>query len=439
MAANVVVLGTQWGDEGKGKIVDLLTEQAAAVVRYQGGHNAGHTLVVNGQTTVLHLIPSGILRPNVECLIGNGVVLAPDALLKEIVRLEEAGVQVRNRLKISPNCPVILPIHVALDQAREHKRGNAKIGTTGRGIGPAYEDKIARRGIRLAELVRGGDALAQHLKEVIDYHNFALTQYYQVAAVNYNDVMALCQSWAKELAPMMADVTALLHQYRLQGRALMFEGAQGSLLDIDHGTYPFVTSSNTTAGGVSTGTGVGPLYLDYVLGITKAYTTRVGSGPFPTELPYNAATDQGDAIGKHLGTVGHEFGATTGRQRRCGWFDAVALQRAVAINSLSGLCLTKLDVLDGLAEIKICTAYRNTDPSCMGASDAVAFDCLEPEYETLPGWSESTIGVQSLEALPDNARAYIARIVELVGCPVDIVSTGPDRDHTIVLRHPFSV
>lgn len=437
MGKNVVVLGTQWGDEGKGKIVDLLTDQASAVVRYQGGHNAGHTLVVAGEKTVLHLIPSGILRENVLCLIGNGVVLAPDALITEMNKLESKGVPVRERLRISPNCPLILPYHVALDQAREKKRGNAKIGTTGRGIGPAYEDKVARRGLRLADLIRGGD-FAARLKDIMEYHNFHLTNYYDVEAVSYEQVLEQALAWGEQLKPLITDVTAILHDYRKQGKSLMFEGAQGSLLDIDHGTYPFVTSSNTTAGGVSTGTGVGPLYLDYVLGITKAYTTRVGSGPFPTELVYDAANDVGSDIGKHLGTVGHEFGATTGRQRRCGWFDAVALRRAVEINSVSGLCLTKLDVLDGLDEVKICTSYHNTDNGCQGSSDAVAFENVEPQYESLPGWSESTVGATTVEQLPANAQAYIKRIEELVGCPVDIISTGPDRAETIVLRHPFA-
>lgn len=437
MGKNVVVLGTQWGDEGKGKIVDLLTDQAAAVVRYQGGHNAGHTLVVAGEKTVLHLIPSGILRENVLCLIGNGVVLAPDALITEMNKLESKGVPVRQRLRISPNCPLILPYHTALDQAREKKRGNAKIGTTGRGIGPAYEDKVARRGLRLADLIRGGD-FAARLKDIMEYHNFHLTNYYGVEAVSYEQVLEQALAWGEQLKPLISDVTAILHDYRKQGKSLMFEGAQGSLLDIDHGTYPYVTSSNTTAGGVSTGTGVGPLYLDYVLGITKAYTTRVGSGPFPTELVYDAANDVGSEIGKHLGTIGHEFGATTGRQRRCGWFDAVALRRAVEINSVSGLCLTKLDVLDGLDEVKICTSYHNTDNGCQGSSDAVAFENVQPQYESLPGWTESTVGATTVEQLPANAQAYIKRIEALVGCPVDIISTGPDRAETIVLRHPFA-
>lgn len=438
MGKNVVVLGTQWGDEGKGKIVDLLTDQAAAVVRYQGGHNAGHTLVVGGKKTVLHLIPSGILRDNVLCFIGNGVVLSPEALIKEMAILEEEGVPVKERLRISPNCPLILPNHIALDQAREKKRGNAKIGTTGRGIGPAYEDKVARRAVRVADLIRGGAALEQQLSELLEFHNFQLTQYYGVEAVALEDVLALCNVWREVLAPLVVDVTETLHQYRKAGKAIMFEGAQGSLLDVDHGTYPYVTSSNTTAGGVSSGSGMGPLHLDYVLGITKAYTTRVGAGPFPTELHYDAATDTGDAIGRHLGTVGHEFGASTGRQRRCGWFDAEILRRSVEVNSLSGICLTKLDVLDGLEEIKICVGYEPADSGCAGSSDAISFECLKPIYETLPGWTESTVGLTDVNQLPANALAYVKRIEQLIECPIDIVSTGPDRAETIILRHPFS-
>ena len=438
MGKNVVVLGTQWGDEGKGKIVDLLTDQAAAVVRYQGGHNAGHTLVVGGKKTVLHLIPSGILRDNVLCFIGNGVVLSPEALIKEMAILEEEGVPVKERLRISPNCPLILPNHIALDQAREKKRGNAKIGTTGRGIGPAYEDKVARRAVRVADLIRGGAALEQQLSELLEFHNFQLTQYYGVEAVALEDVLALCNVWREVLAPLVVDVTETLHQYRKAGKAIMFEGAQGSLLDVDHGTYPYVTSSNTTAGGVSSGSGMGPLHLDYVLGITKAYTTRVGAGPFPTELHYDAATDTGDAIGRHLGTVGHEFGASTGRQRRCGWFDAEILRRSVEVNSLSGICLTKLDVLDGLEEIKICVGYEPADSGCAGSSDAISFECLKPIYETMPGWTESTVGLTDIDQLPDNALAYVKRIEQLIECPIDIVSTGPDRAETIILRHPFN-
>jgi len=426
---NVVILGTQWGDEGKGKIVDLLTEQADAVVRFQGGHNAGHTLVIGGQKTVLHLIPSGVLRAGVQCLIGNGVVLSPEALLKEIDTLEDSGVPVQDRLKISAACPLILPYHVALDQAREARRGENKIGTTGRGIGPCYEDKAARRALRLGDL-RDPARFGSALEEVLDYHNHVLAHYYGVDTLEFSAVLDEALAHGERLMPMMADVTSLLHEYRKTQARLLFEGAQGSLLDIDHGTYPFVTSSNTTAGGTATGSGFGPLFLDYVLGITKAYTTRVGSGPFPTELF--------DETGLRLAERGHEFGATTGRPRRCGWFDAVALRTAVNINSVSGLCLTKLDVLDGLEEISVCVGYTNdAGETVANPIDAVDYENLRPVYETLPGWSESTVGLKSLDALPDNARAYISRLEELVGAPIDIISTGPDREETILLRHPF--
>jgi adenylosuccinate synthase len=431
MGKNVVVLGTQWGDEGKGKIVDLLTDQVSLVTRFQGGHNAGHTLVIDGKKTVLHLIPSGILRDGVTCLIGNGVVLSPEALLKEIAGLEETGVPVRSRLRLSPACPLILPYHVALDQARELARGDAKIGTTGRGIGPAYEDKVARRGLRLGDLV-DLETFAVKLKEILAYHNFVLTNYFKVEEVSFDKVLADCKLWAAQLIPMMADVTELLHTAREQGESILFEGAQGSLLDIDHGTYPYVTSSNTTAGGTATGSGFGPLYLDYVLGITKAYTTRVGSGPFPTEL--------GCEIGEYLGKKGHEFGATTGRKRRCGWFDAVAVRHANRINSVTGICLTKLDVLDGLDMVKICIGYLDSkgNPIATMPYDAEGWAGLKPIYEEMPGWTESTVGAQSLKDLPANARAYIRRLEELVKAPIDIISTGPDRVETIVLRHPFS-
>ena len=429
MSKNVVVLGTQWGDEGKGKIVDLLTDRASAVVRFQGGHNAGHTLVIDGEKTVLHLIPSGILLDSVQCLIGNGVVLSPEALLKEMAELEGKGVPVRERLKISAACPLILPYHIALDQAREAKRGFEKIGTTGRGIGPAYEDKVARRGLRLGDL-QDEHRFARKLREVMEYHNFSLKQYYQVEPLDYQRVLDDALKMAADILPMMTDVTTLLHQIRATDANIMFEGAQGSLLDIDHGTYPFVTSSNTTAGGTATGSGFGPLYLDYVLGITKAYTTRVGSGPFPTELF--------DDTGKHLAARGHEFGATTGRARRCGWFDAAALRTAVNINSVSGICLTKLDVLDGLETIRICVGYTCADGNPLpNPIDAEDYERLVPQYEEVPGWSESTLGVRSLEELPAAARAYIKKIEELVGAPIDIISTGPDRVETIVLRHPF--
>ncbi|HEY9035165.1 MAG TPA: adenylosuccinate synthase [Pseudomonadales bacterium] len=429
MGKNIVVLGTQWGDEGKGKIVDLLTENVAAVVRFQGGHNAGHTLVIDGEKTVLHLIPSGILRSGVQCLIGNGVVLSPEALLKEIGDLEVRGVPVRERLRLSPACPLILPYHVALDQARELARGDRKIGTTGRGIGPAYEDKVARRGLRL------GDALApsrfgEKLREVMEYHNFMLTNYYHVPAVNYQQVLDTTLTQVENLTPMVVDVVEVLHGLRAQGANILFEGAQGSLLDIDHGTYPFVTSSNTTAGGTATGSGFGPLYLDYILGITKAYTTRVGSGPFPTELF--------DDVGKRLAKKGHEFGSTTGRARRCGWFDGVILRQSVRINSISGLCLTKLDVLDGLETVRLCVSY--TDAAGKPVSlpiDSDDFEGLIPVYEDMPGWSESTVGVQGVDGLPANARAYIQRIEEVVGVPIDIISTGPDRSETIQLRKLF--
>jgi adenylosuccinate synthase len=430
MNKSVVVLGTQWGDEGKGKIVDLLTDQADAVVRYQGGHNAGHTLVIDGRKTVLHLIPSGILRENVLCLIGNGVVLSPEALLTEMEKLEQSGIPVRERLRISPACPLILPYHVALDQAREAARGTAKIGTTGRGIGPAYEDKVARRSVRVGDLMHP-ERFAEKLREVMEYHNFVLTHYFKSAALDYAQVCSEALRMGEQLRPLVADVTSLLHSYREQGKRIMFEGAQGSLLDVDHGTYPFVTSSNTTAGGTATGSGFGPLYLDYVLGITKAYTTRVGSGPFPTELF--------DEVGQHLSAKGHEFGATTGRARRCGWFDAIALQQAVRINSVSGLCITKLDVLDGLESIKLCVGYTDKQGNAVPLPiDAEDYECLVPVYETLPGWQESTLGIQRLEQLPANARAYIRRIEEVVKAPVDIISTGPDRNETIVLRHPFA-
>ena len=430
MGRNVVILGSQWGDEGKGKIVDLLTDKASLVARFQGGHNAGHTLVIDGKKTALHLVPSGILREHVTCVIGNGVVVAPDALLKEIGMLEERGVEVRDRLKVSGSCPLILPYHIALDNAREAQRGNAKIGTTGRGIGPAYEDKVARRGLRIGDMANM-ERFAEKLKEVLEYHNFSLTQYYKAEAVDFDQTLALATQWAEALLPMKADVTKILHDAREAGENILFEGAQGSLLDIDHGTYPFVTSSNTTAGGTATGTGFGPLYLDYVLGITKAYTTRVGSGPFPTELKCK--------IGQYLGEKGHEFGTTTGRERRCGWFDAVALCQAVRINSISGICLTKLDVLDGLDEIKICVGYQKADGTDAGMPmHADDFETITPVYESMPGWTDVTVGAQRIEDLPQAARAYILRIEELTGAPVDVVSTGPDRVETIVLRHAFA-
>ncbi|WP_148254582.1 adenylosuccinate synthase [Aidingimonas lacisalsi] len=429
MGKNVVVLGTQWGDEGKGKVVDLLTESASAVVRFQGGHNAGHTLVIDGEKTVLHLIPSGILRSDKICVIGNGVVLSPEALIDEIRELEAKQVPVRERLRLSPACPLILPYHVRLDQARERARGIAKIGTTGRGIGPAYEDKVARRGLRLGDILHR-ERFASKLGEVLDYHNFVLQHYHGEAPVDFQEVLDAAMDMAEELRPMVRDTVSLVHDLRKSGANILFEGAQGSLLDIDHGTYPYVTSSNTTAGGTATGSGVGPLYLDYVLGITKAYTTRVGSGPFPTELF--------DEFGRHLAERGHEFGATTGRARRCGWFDAVALRHAVQINSVTGLCLTKLDVLDGLENIRVCVGYRSKDGEVLDAPvDSEGYEAIEPVYQDLPGWSGSTLGAKRIEDLPDNARSYISFLEEQVGTSIDIISTGPDRMETIVLRDPF--
>lgn len=430
MGRNVVVIGTQWGDEGKGKVVDLLTEEVSAVVRFQGGHNAGHTLVIDGEKTVLHVIPSGILRPDVQCVIGNGVVLEPNALLKEVVELEARGVPVRERLRISPACPLILPYHVQLDLAREEARGKQKIGTTGRGIGPAYEDKAARRGLRVGDLFYW-EEFTRKLEEVMEYHNFMLTQYYHKPAVDYAATLAECAAVAEQIRPMVTDVVALLHGLRAAGNNILFEGAQGALLDIDLGTYPYVTSSNTTAGGTAVGSGFGPTYLDYVLGITKAYATRVGSGPFPTELF--------DATGTRLAERGHEFGSTTGRPRRCGWFDAVALRQAVQINSISGLCLTKLDVLDGLSSIKICVGYETAEGEpTSGGFGSEGYATVKPVYEEVPGWEDSTVGVRTVEALPAAARAYIARVEEAVGAPIDIISTGPDRSETIVLNNPYA-
>ncbi len=430
MAKNVVVIGTQWGDEGKGKIVDWLTDQASGVVRFQGGHNAGHTLVVGGKKTVLHLIPSGILRPGVECFIGSGVVLSPEALLKEIDQLEAAGIEVARRLKIAPTCPLILPYHTALDQAREAARGAGKIGTTGRSIGPAYEDKVARRAVRVIDLFDPA-RLESKLRENIALYNVQLQHLYQAPAVDFDSVWQTLQGLAERICPMVADVSRLLTEMNARGDKLLFEGAQGTLLDIDHGTYPFVTSSNCVAGAAAPGAGVAPQMLNYVLGIVKAYTTRVGSGPFPTELF--------DEVGAGLGERGQEFGATTGRARRCGWFDAAALKRAIQINGVSGMCITKLDVMDGLEQIQICTGYEingeYTDILPFGA-DAVA-NCT-PVYETLPGWSESTFGIRDYDALPANARAYLQRIEALCGAPIAMISTGPDREETIVLQHPYA-
>ena len=430
MGKNVVVLGTQWGDEGKGKVVDLLTERAKYVVRYQGGHNAGHTLVINGEKTVLHLIPSGILHKNVTSIIGNGVVLAPDALMKEMSALEERGIPVRERLLISEACPLILPYHVALDNAREKARGSRAIGTTGRGIGPAYEDKVARRALRVGDLFNMAQ-FAEKLEEVMEYHNFQLVHYYGVEAVDYQTVLDGVTAISDILTSMVVDVSDLLDKARKNGDLMMFEGAQGTLLDIDHGSYPYVTSSNTTAGGVATGSGLGPRYVDYVLGIMKAYSTRVGAGPFPTELF--------DDVGEFLCQKGNEFGATTGRRRRTGWLDSVAIRRAIQINSLSGFCMTKLDVLDGLKEVKVCVAYKMSDGKVIETTPlaADAWEGIEPVYETMPGWSESTFGITEYDKLPQAARNYIKRVEELTGAPIDIISTGPDRNETIILRDPF--
>lgn len=434
---NIVVVGTQWGDEGKGKIVDLLTDRVAAVVRFQGGHNAGHTLVIDGKKTVLHLIPSGILREEVECFIGNGVVLAPDALEKEVAELESTGLEVKSRLKISDACPLILDYHVALDQARELARGNKAIGTTGRGIGPAYEDKVARRGLRAGDM-KNMSQFKEKLAETLTYHNYMLENFYKVEPVSFDALWAKCERYSKMIVPMLADIPNLIDSYNREGKNLMFEGAQGTLLDIDQGTYPYVTSSNTTAGGAASGAGIGPTQFDYVLGITKAYATRVGGGPFPTELRYDVVTDEGDPIGKELGTRGHEFGATTGRQRRCGWFDAVALRRSAQINGMTGMCLTKLDVMDELEEVKVCVSYSKegqtlTLPPC----SADEYELCEPNYVTLPGWKTSTVGIDSWDALPEAAKEYIQFLEKEVGVPVSILSTGPDRAETLVLQDPF--
>jgi len=429
MGKNVVVIGTQWGDEGKGKIVDLLTERARAVARFQGGHNAGHTLVIDGEKTVLSLIPSGILRDGTLCLIGNGVVVSLPALLAEADMLTARGVPVLGRLKVSPACPLILPSHVALDRARERARGVNAIGTTGRGIGPAYEDKVSRRALRVADLFQR-ERLAAKLGEVLDLHNFMLRHYYNERTVDFQEVLEATLEQAERVKPLVDDISLLLRNLSRDGENVLFEGAQGALLDVDLGTYPYVTSSNTTAGAAATGTGVGPMTIDYVLGILKAYTTRVGSGPFPTELF--------DENGEHLSRVGHEFGAVTGRRRRTGWFDAVALRRSILHNSVTGLCVTKLDVLDGLDTIRLCTGYRSRgavsdEPPLLADSYA---DC-EPVYEDLAGWPESTAGITRYADLPAPARAYLERIEALAGVPLDLVSTGADREHTIVRRHPF--
>jgi adenylosuccinate synthase len=429
MSKNLVVIGAQWGDEGKGKIVDLLTERVSAVVRFQGGHNAGHTLVIDGRKTVLSLIPSGILHPGVHCLIGNGVVLSLEALLREADALVQKGVPVYERLRVSPSCALILPSHIALDRARERASGANAIGTTGRGIGPAYEDKVARRAVRVADVFQR-DRLAARLGEMLDYHNFVLQRYFGGEPVDFQRTLEDCLAQAERVLPLVEDVSERLHTEMRAGHNLLFEGAQGAMLDVDVGTYPFVTSSNTIAGEAAVGTGLGPLDIHAVLGIVKAYTTRVGAGPFPTELF--------DEMGEHLSRVGHEFGAVTGRPRRCGWFDAVALRRAVLHNSISSLGVTKLDVLDGLDTIGICTGYRidgeiRERPPLLPHRYA---ECV-PVYESLPGWTEPTAGVTEFARLPDNARRYLARMEELAGVPIDIVSTGAERNETIVLRHPF--
>jgi len=426
---SVVVLGAQWGDEGKGKIVDLLTDQVGAVVRFQGGHNAGHTLVINGKKTVLHLIPSGILRDEVLCLIGNGVVIAPDALCQEIAELEAAGIAVRERLKISPAAPLIMPYHIALDQAREKAAGGKAIGTTGRGIGPAYEDKVARRGIRIADL-HYPQQLEEKLRAALDYHNFVLTRYLNVEPVDFTATYERALEFGQYVQPMKSDVAGICHELRKQGKRVLFEGAQGALLDIDHGTYPYVTSSNTTIGGALAGSGVGAANIDYVLGIAKAYATRVGGGPFPTEL--------NDDIGNAIRERGAEYGATTGRPRRCGWLDMVALKHAVAINGISGLCITKLDVLDGMEHIKVCIAYEYRGKRTEYAPlDVQGWEEIHPVYLEFSGWSESTHGVTHWDHLPAAARAWLRAIEELAGCPISIVSTGADREHTLILRDPW--
>ena len=431
MANTVVIIGTQWGDEGKGKIVDLLTDRANAVVRFQGGHNAGHTLVIDGNKTVLHLIPSGVLRDGVNCLIGNGVVLSLEALIREMTQLEDSGVPARERIVVSDACPLILPSHIALDQAREKARGSNAIGTTGRGIGPCYEDKVARRGLRLGDLANEAHFSAR-LGELLDYHNFVLEHYFGDSPLDFQQTLDECLQQGEQVSGMVGDVATILHDLIERGEPVMFEGAQGALLDIDHGTYPFVTSSTTTAGGAAAGSGIGPRDIDYILGICKAYTTRVGAGPFPTELD--------DACGQHMGDRGHEFGATTGRKRRCGWLDLVALKRALKINSVSGLCITKLDVLDGLQTVKLAVAYRYRGREVtVPPAGAENFAACEPVYIEMPGWQQSTFGLRSWDELPAQAVAYLRKLEEFCGVPIDIVSTGPERNETILLRHPFDI
>jgi len=434
---NVVVVGTQWGDEGKGKVVDWMTDHAQGVVRFQGGHNAGHTLVIKGVKTALQLIPSGIMRDGIACYIGNGVVVDPTHLLSEIERLEKAGVDVRSRLFISESCPLILPFHVEVDKAREALRetsGAGKIGTTGKGIGPAYEDKVARRALRVQDL-KHPERFAKKLRELLDLHNFALTGYLNATALEFQPIFDQAMKMAEVIKPMMADVGYLIHKAHKAGANILFEGAQGTLLDIDHGTYPYVTSSNCVAGNAAAGAGVGPQMLHYMLGITKAYTTRVGSGPFPTELEW----EKEGTVGHHLAVVGQERGTVTGRARRCGWLDAAALRRSIIINGITGLCITKLDVLDGLTEIKMCVGYElNGGTTDILPLDADEIDACVPVFETFPGWTETTFGATTWDALPQNARRYLERIREVTGAPIDMVSTGPDREHTILLRHPYS-
>jgi adenylosuccinate synthase len=429
MGKNLVVIGLQWGDEGKGKVVDLLTDQVQAVVRFQGGHNAGHTLVIGGKKTVLSLIPSGILHSGVQCLIGNGVVLSLEALFKEAEMLIEQGVPVFERLRVSPSCPLILSSHIALDRAREKAQGANAIGTTGRGIGPAYEDKVARRAVRVADLFHR-ERFAAKLGEILDFHNFVLQRYFQVPAVDFQQVLESNLELGERLKPLVADVTGILEQLSIDGGNALYEGAQGAMLDVDLGTYPFVTSSTTSAGGAAAGTGVGPRRLNEVLGIVKAYTTRVGAGPFPTELF--------DEFGEYLSRVGHEFGSVTGRRRRCGWFDVVALRRSIVNSSCSSLCVTKLDVLDELDTIRVCVGYEidgavSSTPPLLSGNFA---EC-QAVYEDLPGWRQSTVGIRRYEDLPGNARSYLERLESLLGVPIAIVSTGPDRDQTIIRRNPF--
>lgn len=429
MAKNVVVIGLQWGDEGKGKLVDWLTDNVAGVVRFQGGHNAGHTLVIGGKKTIVRLLPSGIMHPGVTCFIGNGVVVSPKALLDEIAELERAGLEVKSRLRVSEACPLILPYHVAIDQAREAAKGEAKIGTTGRGIGPAYEDKVARRAIRVQDLFTR-ERFAAKLGEVLDYHNFVLKNYFQAPTVDFQATLEETLQLGEHIKPMVADVSGQVNQMMKEGKSLLFEGAQAALLDIDHGTYPFVTSSNCVAGQACAGAGVGPHALHYIVGVAKAYATRVGSGPFPTELD--------DEVGEHLRVRGNEYGSVTGRPRRCGWFDAAALKRAVQINGVSALCITKLDVLDGLDVVRLATGYKvNGAVRDILPVGAEALSVCEPIYEEFPGWKESTVGIKSFDALPKTAQAYLKRLESLIGAPIDIISTGPDREETIVMRDPF--